>query len=55
LGAIDQTTPLGFNEYPEASQHRDPASGGDISSPLLVDQQLRLQFLGQRGKGVRSV
>src|SRR4029450_4071762 len=48
--SIDQTTLLGFNENPEASKHSDPASGSHIPSPLLIDQQLCMQFLGQHNR-----
>ena len=47
LCSIDQTTLLGFNQYPEASKHGDPASGGHIPSTLLIDEELRMQFLGE--------
>jgi hypothetical protein len=47
LCAIKQTTPLRFNENPEASKHGDPASGSHIPSTLLIDEEWRMQFLGE--------
>jgi hypothetical protein len=47
LCSINQTTLFRFNQYPEASTHRDPASGGHIPSTLFIDEKLRMQFLGE--------
>lgn len=43
----NEPPPLGFREYPQTPQHREPLCCGEIASALLINEDLGVDLLGK--------